>query len=201
VSHFHQFKDNLRLSCLHSYLVTRSLLPWPHRKLFGERSAAEKLPSIFRPASYLKALSRQHSSAGELGAAVWLGIFLGALPIIPFGIVTIVYASHKLHLNKFASVGASNLCCLPLVPFLCVELGHLLIHGSFWYEFNRHTLLEQIHHRLWEWLVGSLLIGPVLGAAGGLVTYLLVRSYRRRNEPGGTVGLTEGMQEKGGRAR
>ena len=34
VSHFHKFKDNLRLSCLHTFLVTRSLIPWPHRQLY-----------------------------------------------------------------------------------------------------------------------------------------------------------------------
>lgn len=192
VSHFHKFKDNLRLSCLHTFLVTRSLLPWPHRRLFGERGAAERLPSVFRPGSYFRALSRQHSSAGELGAAVWVGIFLGALPIIPFGIAAIVYASHRLHLNKLASVGASNICCAPFVPFLCVELGHFLRHGTFWYHFNRQTLLDQMHLRLWEWLLGSLLIGPLLATAGALLTYSLVSTLRRRSEqsePDGPAGL------------
>ena len=188
VSHFHKFKDNLRLSCLHSFLVSRALVPWPRRRLFPVAAGAEKAPSIFQPARYFKALSLEHSSPKELAAAVWVGIFLGALPIIPFGIAAIVYASHRLHLNKLASVGASNVCCAPFVPFLCVELGHYLIHGSFWYQFNRHTLLEQLHHRLWEWLLGSLLIGPLLGVAGGLVTYLLVSSYRRRREQGDSTG-------------
>jgi glycosyltransferase involved in cell wall biosynthesis len=183
VTHFHKFKDNLRLSCLHSYLVTRSLIPWPHRRLFGEARPTEKTPSILNPASYFRALSREHSSPRELSTAVCLGIFLGALPIVPFGIVTIVYVSHKLRLNKLASVGASNVCCAPFVPFLCIELGHFLLHGRFWYEFTRHTLLGEIHHRLLEWLLGALLIGPLLGLLGGAMTYRLVRCYRRgRNE-------------------
>ena len=87
VSHFHKFKDNLRLSCLHTFLVTRSLLPWPHRRLFRGGAEPERLPSILQPAAYFRALSREHSSAAQLAAAVWVGIFLGALPIIPFGIV------------------------------------------------------------------------------------------------------------------
>ena len=198
ISHFHKFKDNLRLSCLHTFLVTRSLVPWPHRRLFRD-PGAQGLPSIFQPARYFKALSLEHSSARELGAAVWLGVFLGALPIIPFGIAAIVYASHKLHLNKLAAVGASNVCCMPFVPFLCVELGHLLIHGSFWYEFNRHTLLDELHIRLWEWLLGALLIGPLLGAVGGVVTWLLVSSYRRRRDQGGISGAEP--MEKEAKAR
>jgi glycosyltransferase involved in cell wall biosynthesis len=185
ISHFHKFKDNLRLTCLHTFLVTRSLLPWPHRRLFRDPGAT-RMPSIFHPALYFKALSREHSSAAQLAAAVWVGIFLGSLPIIPFGIAAIVYACHRLHLNKLAAVGASNICCAPFVPFLCIELGHLMIHGSFWYQFNRHTLLNEIHHRLWEWLLGALLIGPLLGAAGGLLTYLLVQALRKRRGDRGT---------------
>lgn len=192
VSHFHKGKDNARLSLLHTLLVCRALFPWPHRKLFaGGRE--EKAPGIFQPVRYLKALSREHSTPRELACAVWVGIFLGALPIIPFGIAAIVYASHRLHLNKLAAVGASNVCVAPFVPFLCVELGHYLIHGSFWYRFDRHTLLDELHYRLWEWLVGALVVGPVLGLAGALLAYLLVASYRRRRNEGsrGQPGIDE----------
>ena len=179
ISHFHKWKDNLRLSCLHTVLVTRALVPWPHRRLFHEVAAPDAAPGIFQPARYFRALCSEHSTAGQLAAAVWVGIFLGALPIIPFGIATIVYACHKLHLNKLAAVGASNLCCAPFVPFFCVQLGHYLVYGRFWREFNRHTLLDQLHYRLGEWLIGALLLGPLLGAAGALLTYLAVRTLRR----------------------
>jgi uncharacterized protein (DUF2062 family) len=114
----------------------------------------------------------------ELAAASWIGIFIGALPIIPFGIVTIVYVNHKLHLNKLAGVAASNVCVFPFVPFLCVEVGHFFMFGRFWSEFNRQTLLYEIHYRLWEWLLGSLVVGPLIGFAGALLTYLLVRYLR-----------------------
>lgn len=180
VSHFHKFKDNVRLSCLHTLLVTRSLLPWPHRRLFQPADAAQRPPSIFQPARFFRSLCSEHSTSGQLAAAVWVGVFIGALPIIPFGIAATVYACHRLHLNKLAAVGASNLCCAPFVPFLCIELGHYLVYGSFWYQFDRHTLLEQVHHRLWEWLLGALLIGPLLGAVAALAAYLLVRSFRKR---------------------
>jgi glycosyltransferase involved in cell wall biosynthesis len=187
ISHFHKLKDNARLSCLHTFLVTRALVPWPHRRLFRPQQG-EEMPSIFHPLRYFKALSLQHSTPRELAAAVWVGIFLGSLPIIPFGIAAIIYASHKLHLNKLASVGASNVCIAPFVPFACVELGHYFINGSFWYEFNRHTLLGELHLRLWEWLLGALVVGPLLGMLGAMFTYLLVSSYRRRRDQAGIPG-------------
>lgn len=176
ISHFRKFRDNLRLTGLHSALMVRSLLPWPHRRI---------LPRPPRPAgSFLRRLSREHASAGELAMAVGLGIFLGSLPIIPFGLAVIVYVHHKLHLNQLAGAAASNLCVAPFVPFLCIQAGHLLLHGRLWTEFNRVTLLHQIHLRLWEWLLGSLIVGPLLGAAGALLTYGLVRAYWEKGARG-----------------
>jgi len=169
ISHFRQFRDNLRLSCLHTALVVRSLLPWPHRRLVPR-------PPRAGVAAFLRRLSQEHASAGELAAAVWMGIFLGALPIIPFGMAAIVYVNQKLHLNRLAGIAASNLCVAPFVPFLCIQTGHLLLHGHLWTDFNRVTLLRQIHLRAWEWLLGSLVVGPVLGLAGALLTYVLVRA-------------------------
>jgi uncharacterized protein (DUF2062 family) len=167
VSHFHLFKDNLRLAGLHTTLVLRALLPWPHRRL---------LP---RPrAGGLRQLLRAHASPRELAAAVGLGIFLGALPIIPFGLALIIYVNQKLHLNQLAGVAASNLCVVPFVPFLCIQTGHLLRYGRLWSQFNRATLLAQLHQRAWEWLLGSLVLGPLLGLAGALITYALARAYR-----------------------
>lgn len=183
VSHFDPFLDNLRLSCLHAWLVIRSLLPWPHPRRSPKEEASPKTTEFLHPVRFFRRLSREHSGAGELAAAVWVGIFLGALPIIPFGIATIVYVSHRLHLNKLAGVAASNVCCAPFVPLACVEAGHFLRHGRFLFAFDRHVLLDEIHLRLWEWLLGSLIIGPILGFAGALLTYIAVRSVRANRSP------------------
>ena len=134
--------------------------------------------SRFRLVQLLRQLLRAHTSPFELAAAVGIGIFLGALPIIPFGLAAIVCVNQKLRLNQLAGVAASNLCVAPFVPFLCIQTGHLLRYGRLWSQFNRTTLLAQIHHRAWEWLLGSLVLGPLLGLAGALVTYLLARAYR-----------------------
>jgi uncharacterized protein (DUF2062 family) len=133
---------------------------------------------LTEPLQFFRLLCREHASAAELAAASWVGIFIGALPIIPFGIVTIVYVNHKLHLNKLAGVAASNVCVFPFVPLLCVEVGHFFRFGRFWYDFNQQTLVHELHYRLWEWLLGSLVVGPIIGLAGALITYILVRYLR-----------------------
>ncbi|MBI5014490.1 MAG: DUF2062 domain-containing protein [Deltaproteobacteria bacterium] len=171
--------ERLSLGCLHLLLIARTLLPWPHSRMVGRTRGVGPRPEGLHPLRFIRRLCREHATAAELGAAAWVGIFIGALPIIPFGIVTIAYVNHKLHLNKLAGIAASNLCVFPFVPFACVEVGHLLRYGRLWSEFNRQTVLHEIHYRLWEWLLGSLVVGPLLGAGGGLLTYALVRSMRR----------------------
>lgn len=180
ISHFRMFRDNLRLTVLHTWLVTRSLIPWPHRRLFPEQ-AREKSPStLLHPVRFFRQLSLEHTSPGELATAVWVGIFIGSLPIIPFGIATIVYVCHRLRLNQLAGVGASNVCIAPFVPFLCIELGHFLRYGEWWTTFTRHTLVNEIHVRFCEWLLGSFIVGPILGTFGALLTYTLIRALRAR---------------------
>jgi len=178
ISHFRGFRDNFRLSVLHTWLVIRSLVPWPHRRPFAPQKLAGTSASLLHPIRFLKRLSQEHTGPAELAAAVWVGVFVGSLPIIPFGLVTILYVCHRLNLNKLAGAGASNLCIVPFVPFLCIEAGHRLIHGTWWTTFTHQTLLREIHYRLGEWLLGALIIGPVLGGLAALGTYALVKALR-----------------------
>ena len=103
ISHFHKLKDNVRLTKLHTKLVIRALSPIPHRKIFAHK-VRPKFSSIFHPVKLIKELCRQNDSTFHLAAAAWLGIFLGALPLIAVHTVVIIYVTHKLHLSKIAAV-------------------------------------------------------------------------------------------------
>ena len=178
VSHFHKGMDNLRLSLLHSRLVLRRLLSLPTGKMFpGPEVAREKLV-IGNPWQALKKICREHSSSFWLALAVWLGIFMGALPIIAGHTVAIIYVAHRLHINKVAALAASNLCMPPLVPVLCIQTGYYLWHGEFLLDFTWEKWLMEGHYRLLDWLIGSLVVGPVLGLIGGAVMYVAARHYR-----------------------
>jgi uncharacterized protein (DUF2062 family) len=182
ISHFRAFRDNFRLTILHTWLVFRSLLPWPKKRFQRSMNGPGITELLFHPILFLRRIALEHSSAGELAAAVWMGVFIGSLPIIPFGLATIVYVNHRLHLNTLAGAGASNLCVAPFVPFLCIQVGYFLRYGYFLTEFNRQTLFSQIHLRIWEWLLGALIIGPLLGGLAATFTYWLVKYLRRESE-------------------
>jgi glycosyltransferase involved in cell wall biosynthesis len=183
-SHFHRFKDNFRLTCLHTRLVTRALIPWPHKRLIPQtprkiRAARRERPSLLHPVRFLKRLCLEHSSAPQLASAAWMGVFLGALPLIAIHTVAIIYVSHRLHLNKLTAITASQVCMPPLVPVLCIEIGYFMRHGSLLVDLNWDTMVVQIHYRLWEWLLGSLLVGPLLGLVVGGVLYFAIKNLRR----------------------
>lgn len=182
-SHFHQLKDNFRLTCLHTRLVSRALLPWPHQRLLAKAPGKiiaehqERL-SLLHPVRFAKRLCREHNSALQLASAAWMGIFLGALPLIACHTVVILYVCHRLHLNKLTAVTASQLCMPPLVPVLCIQTGYFIRHGNLLLELNWDTMVIQLHQRLWEWLIGSLVLGPIMGLLVGGLLYFTITKLR-----------------------
>ncbi len=180
VTHFHQLRDNARLSLLHTFLVLRALWPWPRQKLI-EPIKKEGPSLLFHPIKLFKLLLREHTTPLQIATAVWLGIFMGALPLIAVHTIAIIYACHKLHLNKMAAVAASQLCMPPLVPFLCIQVGYFMRFGHFLSEFTMETLVHQIGLRLWEYLLGSLVLGPTLGLVVALTSYFTALAIQKRS--------------------
>ena len=59
----------------------------------------------------------------------------------------------------------------PIVPALCIEVGYFLRHGRFLTEISLETLGYQALERLYEWLLGSLVLAPILAAAAGGIIF------------------------------
>ncbi len=177
VSHFHKLIDNYRLSVLHTKLVCRRLLPLSHKKIVVETETQDKPRKIAvkNPIKVLKKLCVENASPFLLAVAVWLGIFLGALPLLAIHTIVIIYVAHRLHLNKIAAVAASQFCMPPVVPGLCVEVGHYMLNGNFLTDLSWEAWGLQAHYRLLDWLLGSLLVGPLLGLVGGAIVYIASR--------------------------
>jgi len=181
VSHFRGFLDNLRLSILNTKLTVWSILPMPHRKIrFNDNG--EKTITVLHPVRSLKGLLTENASPGRIAAAGAMGVFLGALPLIACHTIVIILAAGYLRLNKVAAVAASQLCMPPIVPALCIEAGYFMRNGRFLTDISLETIGHQALQRLFEWLIGSFLLGPVMGLIIGLFIYLtasvIIRSRR-----------------------
>lgn len=179
VSHFDKFKDNFRLTLLNTRLTMRSVLPWPHRKIVGGEEGQLKV-SLFHPVRSVRLLLTENTSPGRLAAAGGVGVILGAVPLIACHTIAILFAAGYFRLNKVAAVSVSQICMPPLVPALCIETGYFLRHGEFLTEASWRTLGHQGVERLYEWLLGSLLVGPLLGVLVAGVIYGIATVLERK---------------------
>jgi glycosyltransferase involved in cell wall biosynthesis len=167
ISHFRPVLDNLRMALLNTRLTIRAIMPVPQKKYVANRRGRIIL---LRPMQSLGMLLSQNETPGKLALAAMVGMFLGALPLVGLHSVLILLATGALRLNKLTGLAVSQLCLPPFVPALCVEAGHYMHHGFFLTELSLRTLGYEAADRLWEWILGSLLLAPLLSLlVGGLV--------------------------------
>jgi len=169
ISHFHQWKDNARLTHCHGMLISRRLLPWPHKKLVKPEHDYREI--IFHPLRYLIRLLKESATPTELGLSASVGLLLGTLPLIGAHTVSILYVTTRLSLNRALALTIQNVCTPPFVPAACIMLGHLMRQGR-WLVFAdlRHVALKEF---LFDWLLGSLVLAPVLAVFAGVLIYRL----------------------------
>ena len=167
VSHFRVLYDNLLISLLHTRLVIRASLPIPGRRVVEDETGRV---SLLRPVASLKLLVSLRRTPRLLGLSAALGFALSALPLVGLHTILILWATGRLRLNKPTALAAGQLCIPPVIPAVCVEVGHYLRHGRFLTETSWQTLGYEAPQRIWEWILGSLptaVVGGVL--IGGLV--------------------------------
>lgn len=170
VSHFHLVRDNARLSLLNTKLTIRAILPLPHRRIMPVSGSKGEI-SLMHPVRSLRLLLEENILPGPLAAATALGVLLGALPLIACHTIVILFAASFLRLNKVTAVCASQICMPPLVPALCIETGYFVRHKNFLTEVSLNTLGYQCLERVYEWAIGSLILGPALAAVTGGFVY------------------------------
>lgn len=170
ISHFHPFLDNFILSILNTRLTMLALLPIPRKKFITDAYEPDKI-SILRPVQSLKSLLKRNFSPAKLAASGGMGVFIGSLPLIACQTITILGLASFFRLNKLTALATSQLCIPPIVPALCIETGYFIRNGRFLTEISLETIGYQALHRLLDWFIGSLVLGPVLGAAMGVFIY------------------------------
>ncbi len=181
VSHFHKFKDNFRLSLLHAHLIGVRLLPFPQPNLTGRARRHLRLwPLLRHPGAFFRMLLAENSTPKGLALSAAAGTYLAVLPLLGFHIVAILYVTARFKLNKVMALAIQHLFMPPLSPFLCIELGYFLTHGRFWTELTLRSVTSELPLRLYEWLLGSLLLAPVFAAITGGMTLAVASAVRKR---------------------
>ena len=143
-----------------------------------------RLPLAFVPLSSRNPwkLLEENADPSGLALSAAVGTFLAVLPLVGVHMAVILYCCIRLKLNKVMALSIQNLFMPPLSPFLCIELGYWMRHGFWWTEFTMQTCLAEMHQRLYEWLLGSLVLAPLFAALTALTVYGIAELIRRRSQ-------------------
>ncbi|MFA5072974.1 MAG: DUF2062 domain-containing protein [Nitrospirota bacterium] len=178
VSSFKPFLDNLRLTHMHAMLVSRRLLPIPHKKLV--KNSSESTLSLLRhPGRVLKMLLQESATPFGLALSAAVGLFLAVLPILFMHSLVILYVATRLKLNKIVALNVQHLAVPPFLPALCIEVGYYIRHGTWLSELSFETVFQEFSSRIYEWLLGSLFIAPLAGALIGGIIYVTAAMIQR----------------------
>ena len=179
ISHFHPWKDNLRLSLLHTTLVTRRLLLFPHQRIVPKPPKSQLLSLWKQPKKFFLFLLKENTTPELLAISAAIGSLLAVLPLISCHTLVILYVCIRLKLNKIMALAIQNLYMPPVTPFLCIELGYFMRHGDFLREASLRTIVHELPYRFWEWLLGSLVIAPIAAVLSGLITYVTAKRLQK----------------------
>jgi uncharacterized protein (DUF2062 family) len=178
MSHFHPWRDFLRISRLHSRLSMQAFcVPAPLRQL-AARGVLQQMPRRHKIRFVLGQLFREHTQTpGRLSGAVGLGLFCGIAPIWGAQMLVAALLAHKLKVNKAVALTASNISFPLAAPFIMAAslvLGHFLWTGT-WMDFDARVAARQVPLYIWEWALGSVVLALAAAVLGGLLTFLVAR--------------------------
>jgi glycosyltransferase involved in cell wall biosynthesis len=180
VSSFRPFIDNLRISLMHIRLLGRRLLPLPYPRVVSLEKTQLPIAILKHPVGLLKTLLKENATPLGLAVSAGVSIFLGVLPLISVHVLAVIYVTSRLHLNRVMALSIQNLCIPPFVPIACIELGHFMSHGRWLTDITWHAVFGSIPERIWEWLLGSLILAPILALIVGIIIYFTAQSIQRR---------------------
>jgi uncharacterized protein (DUF2062 family) len=135
---------------------------------------------FLHPVRLINDLLAEHASPRNLALAGAFGAFAGTLPILGLHTVLVYYGAQRMKLNRLLALATNQLGIPPVVPALCIEVGYYLRHHEWLTEISMRTLGREAPLRIWEWLLGALVVGPALAIVVGGAIWLLAVIVQRR---------------------
>lgn len=178
VSHFKALADNVRISIMNTRLTVRALIPVPFRR---HALSAEGGISLLSPLASLRLLLLQ-STPRHIAYSAAVSLFICTLPLLGLQSILLLYAINSLKLNRLCALVLIPLTWPPFVPGICVLLGYRVWHGAWLTEFSVQTLGYEAGQRLFEWVVGSIVLAPFLGICMGALVGVLAFCVKKTSK-------------------
>lgn len=195
VSHFRPWVDTFRSIAMHTRLVGRHALPWPHRKLAmlaGDppylSSRRDSLKHWLHPGLWIRDTRRRKIGVIATSMGLALGVFIANMPAYGFQTLLAIVAARRFHLPPWPVVLGSQFSTPPLNVLLiaaAIFVGHWILHGSppdlSLLRDPNWTITQVLTRWLLEWVVGSIIVGCVcMVATFGVAAPILWRINRSK---------------------
>ena len=127
---------------------------------------------------FIAALLKERLEPRRAAAAVFLGIFIGIVPIYGFQTLAAVAAAVFFRLNKPLTVAGTfinNPLLQPVIVVSSVEIGYFLQGGSF-RPFHLSALTgAHVKEEMLAFVIGSVVLGVLVGGAGAATTAVVIQ--------------------------
>jgi len=191
VSHFRPFKDFTRISILNSILVFIAFV-------YIKPVMFVKYLFTNNPVKIVKEqISKHNDSNIKISSAIAFGLFMGIFPVWGFQMILAATIAHFLKLNKIIVLVFSNISIAPMVPIIIylsyqaggivlgntndlmsgekiIALKNTILNGEFF------TAGNEIGYSIYQYLIGSVVFGVILGLSVGLISLILLNIFRKK---------------------
>jgi len=180
VSHFRPLADFTRISILNTFLVFISFLYIKPRDLLRRLFLKQKWKEVFIDELFDPSQSNLRKSV-----SVAFGIFMGIIPVWGFQLLAAIFLAVLLRLNKGLVIVFANISIPPMIPLIIYASYRF---GAFWMPGNSNMIsltktlsLSAIRYNFKQYLVGSISLAIAAGLVTGLITYLLLNIFSKKN--------------------
>jgi glycosyltransferase involved in cell wall biosynthesis len=177
VSHFRPFIDFARISLLNACLTILALLffrPW----MMVRKLSREGFKDLAR-----KHLLNPDESILKKSASIALGIFMGIAPVWGWQMAIALALAIMFKLNKAITLLAANISIPPLIPFILLAsylTGGIILDNHQDISLDSGITFEFVKKNLFQYIVGALVFGAAMGILSGLVTWSVLKLFRRK---------------------
>jgi glycosyltransferase involved in cell wall biosynthesis len=189
ITHFRPVWDSIDALLLHVWLTTRSMIPWPVKKVPLAAPDAIQSPQTgtivarlgrwMNPMRVWRQVRHDARERRRLASSMAAGMLLATLPPLGFKTVVALLIAKWLRLQPLVVLAVSSLNTPPVGPILAaagIATGHVVLHGKFpkleSYSFAKHGTWETLKTIGIEWAVGSAVVGTALA----VLVYVVVRA-------------------------
>lgn len=193
ISHWKPWQDSIRQAGVHLRLVAESLIP-TRRVQQSEKGTDQPLYSRvlhwLNPWRSWRDIRDEEIGDLELGSALAIGAFIGTLPFYGLHTMTSLYVAWRWHLQPAAVVLGSQVSMPPFgigLAVISIATGHVILHGSLpssmSFEPDSVQFWKAPLALLFEWFIGSIVVGVLAAGASFAAGMFLARLIRRRKTP------------------